>query len=152
MIKVIKTSMRGAHLVTDGNKVAWIMGRCLRSNGTLTPMGEDALENGKDYADWEAEEKAREEAVRAAKEERERLYEASKEAVSVTIDARRIDKGTEKAWRVRADGKRVLYGRAVNMYHYLPKSAVSVQIDGNTATLTMPRWVLGGHAWLKEII
>lgn len=152
MITVIKTTERGARLITDGNKVAWIMGRYMRSDGTLTPMGQHALENGKTYADWLDEEKYREELKEAAREERRRQFEVSNEKIAVSIDARRIDNGTEKAWRLRTDATRRLYGKIVHVYDYLPKAHVKVAVNGTSATLTMPRWVLHSHSWMKEII
>ena len=74
-ITVIKTTERGAHLITDGVRVAWIMGRSMRADGTFTPTAYSALAEGKPYAEWQAEEERR----RLWAEDREKAKELARE-------------------------------------------------------------------------
>lgn len=47
-IKVLKTSSKGAKLITDGNKVAWIMPRMTREDGSFTDGALKALKESTD--------------------------------------------------------------------------------------------------------
>lgn len=159
-ITILKTTERGAHLITDGVRVAWIMGRYLRADGSLTPSGLTALEEGELYtAEWRAEFDAKEarrrlwvedrqKAIELARKERE---EEQKRLVSVSIPVDRIRDYSEKAWKVRTLATKRTYGKIVSVYEYLPKSVVSVEFSGATAVITMPKWYLDKNYWLNNI-
>lgn len=151
-ITIIRTSQRGALLITDGSRVAWVMGRTRRADGSFTPSAVRALAEGTPYETWEAENNAREARRAESRVAREEEYQKGKETITVDIGAYRLDNGTSKAWRVRTDEMQRLYGKTVHVYQYLPKSVVAVNVEGNTAYLTMPRWFLAKSGWLKELI
>ncbi len=48
-ITILKTSPKGAMLITDGEKTTWIMPRQKRKDGSFTPGALTALKNGQDY-------------------------------------------------------------------------------------------------------
>ena len=150
-IRIIKTTERGAHLITDGVRVAWIQGRAMRADGSLTPSGLTALQEGKPYAEWEQEEERR----RLWKEDREKArelaFQEGKLPTSIVLDASRVLDYSEKAWKVRTNNYQRLYGRVVSVYEYLPKSVVSVQYNGSDAVLTMPKWFLEKNGWLGSL-
>ena len=150
-ITILKTTERGAHLITDGVRVAWIMGRSRRSDGTFTPSAYSALAEGKPYAEWEQEEERR----RLWKEDREKArelaFQEGKQPTSVTIDASRVRDYSEKAWKVRTNATKWMYGKLVSVYEYLPKSLVSVQYTGATAVITLPKWYLEKNGWLSNL-
>ena len=149
-ITIIKTSQRGAHLITDGIRVAWVMGRSVRADGSVTPTALAALTTGKPYAEWEQEEERRRLWAEDREKAKELAFQEGKTPTTITIPAVCIREGSEKSWKVR-HGKQVLYGKYVNHYEYLPKSVVSVSIDNGVATLTMPKWFLNKNGWLSEV-
>ena len=144
MIKVIKESERGALLITNGERIAWVMGHQMRKDGSFTKGALEALANGKTIEEHEAEQAA-------WKAARERKFQDGKAPASVSIADERITDYSEKAWKVRTDEHQYLYGRWCWCYEYLPKSMVSVKRDANLATLTMPKWFLEKHKWLSNL-
>lgn len=142
-ITIIRTSARGAHLITDGTKQCWIQGRWLREDGTLTRMGQQALEQAKPQADIEKEMKEREEARQAARE-------ASRQLMYVNVKAEVLVGETEKALKCWTGGYQRLYGRLVRYYCYLPKSQVKVEKTNSedVICLVMPAWVREQNGWL----
>ena len=149
-ITVIRTTERGAHLITDGVRVAWIQGRSMRADGTLTPSGVTALANGKPYEEWKVEDERRRLWQEDREKARELAFQEGKLPTDISIPADAIREGSEKSWKVR-HGKQWLYGKYVNSYEYLPKSVVSVRYEGDKAVLTMPKWFLGKNEWLKNV-
>lgn len=144
---ILRTSARGAHLITDGTKQCWIQGRWLRPDGTLTRMGQLAWENARTTEDIEAECKAREEAREAA---RQAAREASKQLMYVNVKAEVLVGETEKALKCWSGSYQRLYGRVVKSYCYLPKSQVKVEKTSQEGIicLTMPAWVRDQNGWL----
>ena len=132
-IRVIYTSQRGAHLITNGVKVVWIMARCLREDGTITPSGLQALEaSDKTYDDWQRQQAERE-------EDRKR----TKEAVSLTFDAANIRDNGEKSWAYKTNDMYYnRYRRLCHSWEYIPKSQITiVESTATYITMSMPRWL-----------
>lgn len=151
-ITILRTSARGAHLITDGNLVAWVQGRSVREDGSLTPSGVSALANSeKTLAQWEEEEKMRELWRTDREKAKELAFQAGKEPVTVTISRDRFTDYSDKAWKVRTDRTQRLYGKLVSVYEYLPKSIVSAVLAYDKVEMTMPKWFLGKHEWLEML-
>lgn len=150
-ITIIKTSQRGAHLITDGIRVAWVQGRSVRADGSLTPSGITALQEGKTYAEWEQEEERRRLWAEDREKARELAFQEGKTPTSVSLPAVFVREGSEKSWKIRTKYTQVLYGKVVAKWEYVPKSVVSVSIDNGVATLTMPKWFLNKNGWLSEV-
>lgn len=132
-IRVIRTTERGAHLITNGVKVAWIMARCLRANGTLTPMGVQALETSdKTYDGWKREQA-----------EKEAEWKRGKEAVSITFDVANIKDNGEKSWSYKTTSTYLnKYRRRCHSWDYIPKSQVTlVESTATYIVMSMPRWL-----------
>lgn len=149
-ISVLRTSQRGALLITDGIRVAWVMGRSRRADGSFTPSALTALMQGKSVAEFEQEQAAREQEFADRKAAREREFQEGKTLVSVSIPAVFIREGSEKSWKVRTNRTQWLYGKQVSVWEYLPKSVVKVSVDNGVATLTMPKWFLAKNEWLNN--
>ena len=143
-IAILKTSQRGALLITDGSRVAWVMGRTQRADGSFTPSALTALANGKTVEEWHA---AREQ----ERADRERAFQEGKEQTSVSLPAVSVREGSEKSWKVRTNRTQWLYGKYVAVWEYLPKSVVKVSVDNGVATLTMPKWFLSKNQWLYNM-
>ena len=152
IITILRTSQRGAHLITDGSRVVWVMGRSVRPDGSLTPSGLDALANAdKTYAQWQEEEAARELWRTDREAAKEKAFQEGKEPTSVSLPVARVTNGSDKAWKVRTNDWKWLYGKQVSVYNYLPKSVVSVEFTDGLAVLTMPKWFLNKNRWLNEL-
>lgn len=151
-IAILKTSQRGALLITDGSRVAWVMGRTQRADGSFTPSALTALANGKTVEEWRAEDEAWRAAREQERADRERAFQEGKELTSVSLPATSVREGSEKSWKVRTNRTQWLYGKYVAVWEYLPKSVVKVSVDNGVATLTMPKWFLAKNGWLNEMV
>lgn len=143
-IDVIRTSPRGALLISDGLHVAWVMGRTLRSDGSFTPSALEALAGGKTIAEHEADEAA----YRASRDQK---FQDGKRVTTVTVGVGRVTDYSMKAWRVRTNDRQMLYGRWCWCYEYLPKSQVSVEFKEHATVLSMQKWFLDKHQWLTTL-
>lgn len=143
-ITVVRTTERGALLITDGVHIAWVMGRTRRADGTFTPSALTALAEGKTVAEHDAERAA----YRAA---RDKAFQDGKLPTSINIGVGRVTDYSPNAWKVRTDSRQYLYGRWCWKYEYLPKSVVSVEFKEHATVLTMPRWFLAKHQWLERL-
>ena len=150
-IAIIRTTERGALLITDGTRVAWVQGRTHRADGSFTPSAVAALANGKPVAEWEQEQAAREQEYANRKAAREQAFQDGKLPVSVRVDASRVQDYSERAWKVRTAYTQRMYGRVVSVYEYLPKSLVQVAFEDGNAVLTMPKWFATKNTWLEPI-
>ena len=151
-ITILRTSARGAHLITDGNVVAWVMGRSVREDGSLTPSGVSALARSEQsLSDWQEQEKMRELWRTDREKAKELAFQAGKEPVVVTISRDRFTDYSDKAWKVRTDRTKYLYGKWVSVYEYLPKSLVSAALASDKVEMTMPKWFRDKNGWLENI-
>lgn len=139
-IEVIKTSERGALLITDGVHVAWVMGRTKRADGTFTASAYSALDKGKDKEQWEKEQY-----------EREHYKEIGQQPYDLIISKEDIQDYSEKAWKVYSGHKRPFMGKMVRAYNYIPKSMVTIKEDGEFVVITMPTWYRRKNSWLEKI-
>lgn len=161
--EILKTSARGAKLVTDGKMVCWLMGRFVREDGSLTPCGLVDFSNAtKTLDEYRTEESVR--AVKNAMFEAKRamdreafikaqaeLREMEKRPYDVIFDKSAIVGETDKAYKIWAGRTQVLYGKVCKAYEYLPKSMVSIEYDGDRAKATMPVWLFKQKSWLNDI-
>lgn len=138
-ITVVRTSDRGAKLITDGVRQTWIQGRWMRPDGTLTAAGQAALETAPTIEEVEQRAKEREEARAKAREEGAKMecrdYRNSDNPIY------RVGE-TEKAYKIWRGNYIRLYGRVVRSYIYWPKSLVHMiwNAEGQVTTVAAPRW------------
>lgn len=139
-ITIIRTSDRGAHLITDGTRVAWIQGRWYREDGTLTPRGAQALADGQTMEEIEAAKKAAEERKIAEREEGRKL-------ITVRIPAGMVENYSEKAWKIYSGSKYYnKYKRLCRASFFAPKSQIEVNVEEEgTILVTMPKWYFRGE-------
>ena len=151
-ITVLRTSQRGALLITDGVRVAWVQGRTHRADGSFTPSALTALAQGKTTEEFKTEQREREAGWRRAQEE-------GKKPIIIPIPRdrgkSRVEDFSEKAWRVKSEQwVRGYYGNAVRDNKFLPKSLVEYAQGEGCDYLTMPKWFyLKGENryWLAEL-
>lgn len=150
-ITILRTSQRGGLLITDGTRVAWVMGRNHRADGSWTPSTATALADGKPYAEWQAEEAKRELWRTDREAAREQAFQEGKEPITITLAPANVIDYSAKAWKVRTPRTQWMYGKVVSVYEYLPKSVVSVSFDAGKAWMTMPKWFLKKNGWLNDM-
>ena len=148
-VTILATSHRGAHLVTNGTKAAWVMGRQVREDGTLTAGARESIELSDMTHDAAVQLAAAISGNREAQEQiRKERYEAARTeanaevTINVTADRFRGEHGN--AWQIRTDNTyRNRYGKTCFAYEYLPKSRVTVvpQPDGSY-NITLANWLL----------
>lgn len=143
-ITIIRTSDRGAHLVTDGNKVAWIQGRWYRADGTLTPRGMQALADGQTMEEIEAQKRAREEA-------RQQAFEEGKRPITVLVPANTVVSYNERAWKIfNGSSYRNRYGKICRAAFFAPKSQITIEVqESGEVEVTMPKWYFSGE-WTNQ--
>lgn len=157
-VEVLRTSERGAKLVTDGTKAAWVMGRMVRPDNTLTYGGVKELEAAKmtdaearDYDAYITKQREEREAARAAAR-----AEAAKKRLTVELPQSRWFGEAGKAYKVWTGYYTWnMYHKSVREFVYLPKSQVEVisAIDG-VVRLNMPEWLANQHSgvWAEKAV
>ena len=149
-VEIIRTTAAGAKLISNGVVAAWVQGRFVRPDNTLTRRGEEIMaaatmtdEQARNYDAHIAQ--LREE--RAAAWERERA--AAREAVEVAIKKDSLVGGTERALKIWMGGYTLnQYRKRVKLYIYLPTSQVEVLSETSTSViLLMPTWLRNKYDW-----
>ena len=146
-IIVIKQSVKGAWLISDGTHQCWVRPSCRRADGTWTPSAYTAIQSATDpYVS--AEEQARNDEARkqawveAKAKERERRSAMMYILLHSGVDV--LD-GSEKAYKV-ATGRKIqnpykFKMSLINEYIYLPKSQVSFKDTPAGKVLVVPTWL-----------
>ena len=80
------TTPRGAKLIKNDGKVAWVQSRMIRADGTLTKGGIQALNNGISEEAYNLHQKARENKIEIAKQQKEKQKEILKNNYGYDID------------------------------------------------------------------
>lgn len=149
-ITIIKESPRGAKFITDGVRSTWIQGRWMRPDGTLTPRGQEALDNAMTNKEIELREKAREEARANSKALETRWHKEGAKEIEVVGE-------TEKAWKIWLGNYSYMYGKRVRSYDYWAKSVVSIgkytkteEDETSNSTRTMVGEVTAPHWWFWQ--
>lgn len=148
-VSILATSRRGAHLVSNGTKAVWVMGRQVREDGTLTAGAREAIENSEMTHDEAITLAA---AINGNREAAEELREQRREAARIENDrevtiniARENWRGEhDNAWQVRTNNTfRNRFGKTCSACEFLPKSRVIVipQPDGSV-NVTLANWLL----------
>lgn len=145
MFTIIRTSPRGAKLITDGTRQCWIQSRWMRPDGTLTPAGLANWANARLNSEVEDAQRAREQA-------RQSFAEAQKAPVTVLVRANILVGESDKAFKCWTGAFQTLYGKRVKCYDYLPKSLVSAVKEGEDMKITMPRWLFNKNGWIGNVV
>lgn len=155
-ITVLRVSAHGAALVSDGINVAWIQGRWIRKDGTLTDGGMRALlESNKTVEEQEAESVAWKEKKERERTEREEAWKKQKEEgskiLTFVIEHGILKSAGPSSYKYVIGRKRDMYGRPCNYYNYIPKSMVTVERKNNKVYVTLPKWLADKHSIFKTV-
>ena len=152
-ITIIKRSLIGAYLITDGVKQAWTRPASRREDGTWTPSAYKALQNSKDrYITPEEQARIDEERKQAYRKARQEEYERKQTLVCLIINPNCVitDNESGKCYKV-ATGNKVqspFKHRTflIPEYIYLPKSQVNLIIRPNNRIFEIPTWLFESNA------
>ena len=143
-ITVIKQSINGAWLITDGVKQAWARPASRREDGTWTPSAYKALQLSEDrYITPEEQAKLDEERKQAyhkkCQEEHERKQQPVYIVVNSNCEITELDKCYKIAYKIQSPYKhrRCL----IDEYVYIPKSQVKLITYPNKRVFEIPTWL-----------
>lgn len=124
-ITILKTSEKGAHLITDGENTTWIKPSWMRADGSLTPAAERALENGEPYL---------------SKDEYFAKKEAEREAVKWTRRPASMFTTSKsgKAYGVRVSVYECISEQSIGRWLWFPASQCRIEDD----TMVLPTWLV----------
>ena len=145
-ITVIKQSINGAWLITDGVKQAWARPASRREDGTWTPSAYKALQLSEDrYITPEEQAKLDEERKQAYFKERQEEHERKQQPVYIIVnsicDITELDKCYKIAtgYKVQSPYKYRRY--LIDEYVYMPKSQVKLLTYPNKRVFEVPTWL-----------
>ena len=152
-ITILRTSSRGAHLITDGINTTWIQSGWIREDGSLTPGGMQSLLNSESTLEQYNQDQINRQ---RAREERQKTWEIKKEEgkqlVTMTI-AKGILKSDGPTTYKYAAGKGFdMYRHLCTRWNYIPKSMVSVERKNNQVYVTLPKWLAEKHSIIFKVV
>ena len=145
-ITVIKQSINGAWLITDGIKQAWARPASRRTDGTWTPSAYKALQLSEDrYITPEEQAKIDEERKQAYFKERQEEHERKQQPVYIVVNSRCVITESDKCYKISTGYKiqspykhrRCL----IDEYVYIPKSQVKLITYPNKHVFEIPTWL-----------
>ena len=145
-ITVIKQSINGAWLITDGVKQAWTRPASRRTDGTWTPSAYKALQLSEDrYITPEEQAKLDEERKQAYFKERQEEHERKQQPVYIVVNSRCVIEDMDKCYKISTGYKiqspykhrRCL----IDEYVYIPKSQVKLITYPNKNVFEIPTWL-----------
>lgn len=157
-VEVLRRSQNNAALVTDGVRAAWVQGRSVRADGTLTDWGRKIISES---TMTDAEARNYDETIKRNRLQREKEKEAQKEAWLKSQKAEAVVRLKRCCWFGTA-GKSFkiwlgqmtwnIYKKQVRAFVYLPQSLVHAQEDGMFVNLSMPTWIKNQYNWGTAIV
>ena len=145
-ITVIKQSINGAWLITDGVKQAWARPASRRTDGTWTPSAYKALQLSEDrYITPEEQAKLDEERKQAYFKERQEEHERKQQPVYIVVNSNCEITELDKCYKI-ATGYKVQspYKHRhclIDEYVYIPKSQVKLITYPNKHVFEIPTWL-----------
>lgn len=147
-ITIVKRSVKGAYLITDGVKQAWTRPSSHRKNGTWTPSAYKALQISQDrYITPEEQARINEERKEAYLKARQEEHARLQKPVYLLINPNCIitDNESGKCYKV-ATGNKVQspFKRRrclISEYIYVPKSQVKLITRVNLRVFEIPTWL-----------
>lgn len=155
-ITIIRTSSRGAALISDGINVSWIQGGWIREDGSLTNCGMKALlESTKTLEEYEEENRRWKEEKERKAREREETWKIKKEEgsqiLTYVIEQGVLMSAGTSAYKYVAGKGLDMYRHICNRYNYIPKSQVKVERKNCKVYVTLPKWLAEKHSIFKTI-
>ena len=145
-ITVIKQSINGAWLITDGIKQAWTRPASRREDGTWTPSAFKALQLSEDrYITPEEQAKLDEERKQAYFKERQEEHERKQQPVYLIVNSNCEITELDKCYKI-ATGYKIQspykHRRClIDEYVYIPKSQVKLITYPNKSVFEIPTWL-----------
>ena len=145
-ITVIKRSINGAWLITDGVKQAWARPASRRADGTWTPSAYKALQLSEDrYITPEEQAKLDEERKQAYFKERQEEHERKQQPVYIVVNSNCEITELDKCYKI-ATGYKIQspykHRRClIDEYVYIPKSQVKLLTYPNKRVFEVPTWL-----------
>ena len=145
-ITVIKQSINGAWLITDGIKQAWTRPASRREDGTWTPSAYKALQLSEDrYITPEEQAKLDEERKQAYFKERQEEHERKQQPVYIVVNSNCEITELDKCYKI-ATGYKIQspykHRRClIDEYVYIPKSQVKLLTYPNKRVFEVPTWL-----------
>ena len=145
-ITVIKRSINGAWLITDGVKQAWARPASRREDGTWTPSAYKALQLSEDrYITPEEQAKLDEERKQAYFKERQEEHERKQQPVYIVVNSNCEITELDKCYKI-ATGYKIQspykHRRClIDEYVYIPKSQVKLLTYPNKRVFEVPTWL-----------
>ena len=145
-ITVIKQSINGAWLITDGIKQAWARPSSRREDGTWTPSAYKALQLSEDrYITPEEQAKLDEERKQAYFKERQEEHERKQQPVYIVVNSNCEITELDKCYKI-ATGYKIQspykHRRClIDEYVYIPKSQVKLLTYPNKRVFEVPTWL-----------
>ena len=145
-ITVIKQSINGAWLITDGVKQAWTRPASRREDGTWTPSAYKALQLSEDrYITPEEQAKLDEERKQAYFKERQEEHERKQQPVYLIVNSNCVIEDMDKSYKV-ATGYKIQSpykhrSCLIDEYVYVPKSQVKLLTYPNKRVFEIPTWL-----------
>ena len=146
-ITVIKQSVNGAWLITDGIKQAWARPASRREDGTWTPSAYKALQLSEDrYITPEEQAKIDEERKQAYFKNLHEEHERKQQPVYIVVDSKCEITELDKSYKISTGNKiqspykhrRCL----INEYVFMPKSQVKlITYPHNKRVFEIPTWL-----------
>lgn len=145
-ITVIKQSINGAWLITDGIKQAWTRPSSRREDGTWTPSAYKALQLSEDrYITPEEQAKIDEERKQAYFKERQEEHERKQQPVYIIVNSNCEITELDKCYKISTGYKiqspykhrRCL----IDEYVYIPKSQVKLITYPHKSVFEIPTWL-----------
>ncbi len=145
-ITVIKQSINGAWLITDGIKQAWTRPASRRTDGTWTPSAYKALQLSEDrYITPEEQAKLDEERKQAYFKERQEEHERKQQPVYLVLNSRCVIEDMDKSYKISTGYKiQSPYKHRcclIDEYVYIPKSQVKLITYPNKHVFEIPTWL-----------
>ena len=146
-ITVIRQSINGAWLITDGIKQAWTRPASRRTDGTWTPSAYKALQLSEDrYITPEEQAKLDEERKQAYFKERQEEHERKQQPVYIVVNSSCVIEDMDKCYKISTGYKiqspykhRRCY---IDEYVYIPKSQVKlITYPNNKRVFEVPTWL-----------
>ena len=145
-ITVIKQSINGAWLITDGIKQAWARPASRRTDGTWTPSAYKALQLSEDrYITPEEQAKIDEERKQDYFKERQEEHERKQQPVYIVVNSNCEIAELDKCYKI-ATGYKIQspykHRRClIDEYVYIPKSQVKLLTYPNKRVFEIPTWL-----------
>ena len=145
-ITVIKQSINGAWLITDGIKQAWTRPASRREDGTWTPSAYKALQLSEDrYITPEEQAKLDEERKQGYFKERQEEHERKQQPVYIVVNSNCEITELDKCYKI-ATGYKIQspykHRRClIDEYVYIPKSQVKLITYPNKHVFEIPTWL-----------